>query len=132
MPRTHHEVRDELIAILGAARELPPQADRHLADEFVIFLTQRDRPNSDVLLKQSPNSLVLAGMIWGIAILSLVYVWAQMLLGGESGSDPSGAGIATVIVIVLAASLARAVLYLGRHGWRIPHLHITISQPEED
>jgi hypothetical protein len=132
MPPTDHEVRDEFIAILGAARELPPDVDRQLADAFVAYLARRDRPKSDVLTRPPPNAFLLAGMIWGIAILSLVYVWGQILVSGDPESDPSVAGIATIVVIALAASLARVVLYLGRHRWRIPHLHIAISHPEKE
>jgi hypothetical protein len=132
MPPTDHEVRDELIAILGAARELPPDAHPQLADSFVAYLARRDRPRSDLPLRQPSNSLVLAGMIWGIALVSLVYVWGQMLVSGDPGIDPSAAGIGTIVIIALAAALARVVLYLGRHGWRLPHLHIALSHPEEE
>jgi hypothetical protein len=62
MPDNRDELRDELLAILAAQRELPPDADAHLVDQL---LTKLERHENEMASRISPfrehvNALVSA------------------------------------------------------------------------
>ena len=57
------ELRDELVAILGAGRELTPDADDQLADAFVRFLERQESQSvrSSTVPHQPHYSIALTG-----------------------------------------------------------------------
>ncbi len=70
MQSRQEELRDELIAILGASRELTPDVDHQLADAFLRALNRagemdRKQPAASERLHQPHYSLRLAGGAWG-------------------------------------------------------------------
>lgn len=126
MPTRHDDLRDELVAILGAGRELTADADAQLADAFVHFLERRQAADLAPALPgqtahQPHYSLYLAGGMWGAAGMFLLLL---LLLGTPTAGQFI---VASVVVLSLIAALSRALLFMARHGWRLPHVHVTVS-----
>jgi hypothetical protein len=81
MPDNRDDLRDELLAILAAQRELPPDADAHLVDQL---LTKLERHESGMASRISPfrehvNALISAiplsmRQFAGIALIEAVAV----------------------------------------------------------
>lgn len=123
MQSRHDELRDELVAILGASRELSPDVDHQLADAFLRALNraggpERRQPRAVQTLHQPHYSLRLAGGAWGAALM--------FLLCGLMFGHPTASEFFTVAVVVLAlVSIAtRAFLYMARHDWQVPHVRL--------
>lgn len=123
MQSRQDELRDELIAILGAGRELTPDVDHQLADAFLRALNragEMDRKQSVApeRFHQPHYSLRLAGGAWGAALMFLLcaLVWARP-------SADQFMGVA-VVLLTLVAIGARIFLYLARHDFQVPHLRL--------
>ncbi len=123
MESRHDELRDELVAILGASRELTPDVDHQLADAFLRALKHAETsglkaPEAAPPLHQPHSSLQLAGAAWGAALMFLLcaIMWAR----------PSGDQfiVVSVILLSLVAAATRAFLYLARHDWQLPRLRL--------
>ena len=126
MPTQHDELRDELVAILGAARELTPETDRQLADAFMRYLEHEPQPEiGGVVTVDTPHqphsSLALAGGIWGTAGMFL------FLLLVLDHPGPVDFIVASVLLLSLIAGITRGLLYIARTGWRVPSVRITIA-----
>lgn len=129
MQTRHDELRDELVAILSAGRELSPDADRQLADAFVRYLESQDtEEHAPIKPAEAPHqphySLVGAGAAWGA---SLMFLFLLLVLDNP---DPLGYIVFLILFLVVLAALTRGFLYLARYGWRFPH--ITVAPPEAE
>lgn len=126
---THHdELRDELVAILGASRELSADTDIQLADAFLRYLKrEQERTIADVGPVETPHqphySLEVAGGAWGAALMFL------FLLLVLDRPEPLAFVMVSVLVLSLIAALTRAFLYLARYGWRIPRVRVSVAPP---
>lgn len=130
MQRYHDELRDELVAILGASRELPADTDAQLAEAFVGFLEQRQSPDirAQIPLESSHQphySLKLAGAAWGAALMFL------FLLLVLDNPDPVAFIVVSGLLLACVAAVTRTFLYMARYGWRAPHVQVTITPPEQ-
>jgi len=104
----HEELRDELVAILGAGRELTGDTDRQLADAFVHFLEHRQDPETKVrvvaeLPHQPHYSLMAAGGAWGTG---LMFLFLLLLLDHP---QPSTFLLATIVILAVVAALTHAM-----------------------
>lgn len=129
MDTRHDELRDELVALLGAGRELSADTDRQLADAFVRFLDQRQeielpRPAPIEPTHQPHYSLRIAGALWGAALMFL------FLLLVLDNPRPETFLLACIVVLSLVMAVTRSFLYLARNGWRLPHVHVSIVEPK--
>ncbi len=127
MSSRHDELRDELLVILGAGRELSPEADKQLAEAFIRFLEQERAPESrkarpDQACEQPHYSLQIAGGIWGVALTFLVLA---LIIGHPTFAQFIGPA---AIVLVLAAVLSSALLYLARNDWHVPQVRVSVSR----
>lgn len=125
MQSRQDDLRDELIAILGAGRELTPDVDHQLADAFLRALDragemEQKQPAAPQRLHQPHYSLQLAGGAWGAALMFLFcgIVWARP-------STDQFLGVA-VIALTLVAVATRIFLYLARHDWQLPHVRLVL------
>jgi hypothetical protein len=130
MQTKHDELRDELVAILGAGRELTADADTQLADAFVHFLEQQRAPEiTRAPVVETPHqphySLKLAGAMWGAALMFL------FLLLVLDDPRPEVFIAASVMLLSLVAAVSRAFLFMARHGWRMPHIHVSVAADRE-
>jgi hypothetical protein len=128
MDTRHDELRDELVALLGAGRELSADTDRQLADAFVRFLDQRQeielpRPAPIEPAHQPHYSLRIAGALWGAALMFL------FLLLVLDNPRPEKFLLGCIVVLTLVMAVTRSFLYLARNGWRLPHVHVSIVEP---
>ena len=126
METQHDELRDELVAILGAGRELTGDTDRQLADAFVHFLEHRQDPETKVrvvaeLPHQPHYSLMAAGGAWGAG---LMFLFLLLLLDHP---QPSTFLLATIVILAVVAALTHAFLFMARYGWKA--LRITVAPP---
>ena len=129
MQTRHEDLRDELVAILGAGRELSPDADRQLADAFVRFLEQEDtREVSRAAPVEAPHqphySLVAVGLAWGA---SLMFLLLLLLLDQP---EPIGYVLFLIVFLAALAALTRGFLYMARYGWRFPRVTVAPPTPE--
>ena len=129
MQTRHDDLRDELVAILGAGRELSPDADRQLADAFVRYLEHEDtREVSRATLIEAPHqphySLVAAGFAWGA---SLMFLLLLLLLGNP---NTMGYMLFLVLFVAVLAALTRGFLYMARYGWRFPRVTVAPPPPQ--
>src|SRR5947209_14177253 len=121
MDTRHDDLRDELVALLGAGRELSADTDRQLADAFIRFL-ERDReiaPQRAPAIEaahQPHYYLRLAGAAWGAALL---FLFLLLVLDDPS---PSSFLLACILVLSVVAAVTRSFLYLARNGWRLPQV----------
>jgi hypothetical protein len=123
MQSRHDELRDELVAILGASRELTPDVDQQLADAFLRALEQAREPERQPLkpparLHQPHYSLQIAGGAWGAVLMFLLcgLIWAR-----PSADQFMGVAVIGLVVVAVAT---RTFLYLARHDWQLPHLRL--------
>src|SRR5947209_5934786 len=113
--QTHHdELRDELVAILSAGRELSSETDTQLADAFLHYLErQQEHEPEHAPAVESPHqphySLMLAGAAWGAAVM---FLFLLLLLDNP---NPVGFVLVSVLLLSMIAALTRAFLYLARH-----------------
>lgn len=126
MRKQHAELRDELVAILGAGRELTPDTDRQLADSFIRFLdSQRDdagdRSHESPKDHQPHYSLTLTGAAWGATLMFLLLL---LLL---SDLSPFLFLIAAVSLLSLVAAATRGFLFMARTGWRLPRVKVIVA-----
>ena len=126
--RRHDELRDELVAILGAGRELSPDTDMQLADAFLRCLErQEERELADAVPMAAPHqphySLAAAGGAWGAA---LMFLFLFLVLDEP---DPLAFLMVSVVVLSLVAAVTRAFLYLARYGWQLPQVRVSIAPP---
>jgi hypothetical protein len=124
------ELRDELISILGAGRELSPETDGQLADAFMRFLEGQERGGGEraggLSHPHQPHySLQMSGAAWG-AVLTLLFI---LLTVGNP--PPLPYIIVCVVLLSLTAVLTRTFLYLARHGWRAPRVEVSVRPPDE-
>ncbi|HEX6507379.1 MAG TPA: hypothetical protein VF221_07085 [Chloroflexota bacterium] len=129
MHTRHDELRDELVAILGAGRELSADSDRQLADAFVHYLEQEpERVSENVVPAEAPHqphySLKIAGGAWGAA---LMFLFLLLLLDNPS---PGVFLVTAVVILSIVAVLTRGFLYMARHDWRMPRVRITVAPPK--
>ncbi|HZU12301.1 MAG TPA: hypothetical protein VFB58_05635 [Chloroflexota bacterium] len=127
MTSRHEELRDELVAILGAGRELSPDVDHQLAEAFLRALEKGDEPltrgTSPVEQLHQPHySLRIAGGAWGAALMFLL---AAIIWGHPTADQFIGVAI---ILLLLVAIATRSFLYLARHDWQLPHVRL-VSPP---
>lgn len=128
MQTRHDELRDELVAVLSAGRELSAETDTQLADAFLHYLEdQQEHEAEGAATVETPHqphySLMLAGGAWGAALMFL------FLLLVLDNPNPGTFVVASVVILSLVAAFTRAFLYLARHGWQLPHVHVTIATP---
>jgi hypothetical protein len=127
MQSRHDDLRDELLAILGASRELPAEADRQLAEAFIRFVDRPPEPTGGESgavepCHESHYTLQIAGGIWGAA---LTFLTMALVIGHPTFDQFI---VPAVLVLVLAAVLSRGVRYLGRNDWHAPVLQISIGR----
>ncbi|GAC1508987.1 MAG: hypothetical protein NVS2B16_06700 [Chloroflexota bacterium] len=126
MQTRNEQMRDELLAILAAGRELSPTTDKQLAEAFIRFLDDDTTPSPHGTgapgeCHQPHYSLQLAGGIWGAALMFLVLA---LILGRPDFNQFVGPAL---LVLVLATVLSSAVLFVARNGWHVPHVRISVS-----
>ena len=89
---TREELRDELIAVLGATRELSPDADQHLAEAFLRRLDAgaRRRPKSrpERARRSYERPMTLSSLALIAAIEGGVMYFADELMKGKLGVYP--------------------------------------------
>lgn len=123
MESRHDELRDELVAILGASRELSPDVDHQLADAFLRALRQADAPaprrqEAGEPLHQPHYSLRIVGGAWGAALMFLL---CGIVFGHPTADEFF---VVAVILLSLVAITTRAFLYLARHDWTLPRVRV--------
>lgn len=117
-----NELRDELVAILGAGRELTPDVDRQLADAFLRYLAHHEEQLVPEVEPHQPHySLKVAGGAWGAA---LMFLFLLLVL-----DDPNPVAFITASVVLLAivALVTRAFLFLARYGWQVPRVQVHVT-----
>lgn len=127
MNSRHDELREELLAVLGAGRELSPEADKQLAEAFIRFLEQEQIPESGKVrpheaCHQPHTSLQIAGGIWGAALMFLVLA---VIIGHPTFGQFVGPAVA---VLALAIALSSSLLYLARNDWHVPRVRVSVSR----
>jgi len=130
MTETREDLREQLLAILGAGRELTPDTDRQLADAFLRHLEIREIPPAPMHhaeLHQPHYSLVAAGMICGATILGLLGAWAS----GPIDQNVFSHVLATVLIVAVVAAITRTLLYMARHSYHLPRIRVDLM-PRED
>jgi hypothetical protein len=128
MQTRHNELRDELVAILGAGRELSEETDVQLAEAFLHYLdTQQERETAAVVPAETPHqphySLMAAGGMWGAALMFL------FLLLTLDAPNPIAVLMVSIVVLSLVAAITRAFVYLARYGWQLPRVHVKVAPP---
>jgi hypothetical protein len=123
MHERHNELREELVAILGAGRELPADVDRQLADAFLHYLErQEDRQAADAARLAVPHqphySLTIAGGVWGAALMFLFLVLVL------DNPNPLAFILVAALVLGIVTAITRTFLYLARYGWQMPHIKV--------
>jgi hypothetical protein len=118
MTSRHEELRDELVAILGAGRELTPEVDHQLADAFLRALEQPREPAPAESLHQPHYSLLLAGSAWGAA---LMFLFCGLVFGHPTATQFL---VVAVIALSLVTVATRSLLYLARHDWQLPQVRL--------
>lgn len=123
MQSRHDTLRDELVAVLGAGRELPVDVDRQLADAFLHYLEHEEeleRTSVDVV--EAPHqphySLKVVGGTWGAA---LMFLFLLLLLDNP---NPVAYLLLSAVLLTLVAAVTRALLYLARYGWQLPRVKV--------
>lgn len=127
------ELRDELVAVLGASRELKPEADERLAEMFLERLQgpgTKMRRGKEVAPHQPHYSLVLVGALWGVAPLWLLSFPWYSYTHAVDGPDRVGFTIFCLGVLLLLALVTRAFLYLARYGWHLPRIRVNVAPPQ--
>jgi VIT1/CCC1 family predicted Fe2+/Mn2+ transporter len=119
----YDELRDELVAILGAGRELSADTDRQLAEAFLhVMERQLTQQGTEAASEDTPHqphySLMLAGSAWGAALMFL------FLLLVLDDPNPFAFILVSVVLLSLVALVTRAFLYLARYGWQLPHVRV--------
>lgn len=126
MQSRHDDLRDELLAILGASRELSPEADKQLAETFVRFVERV--PDSKIEAKtaepchESHYTLQIAGAIWGAA---LTFLTMALVIARPTFDEFF---VPALLVLLLAAVLSKGLRYLGRNDWHAPVVHVSIGR----
>lgn len=120
-------LRDELLAILAASRELSSDADAPLAEAFVHFLEEERTPRKldrevNEACHQPHYSLQLAGGIWGAALMFLLMA---VILGHPTFGQFVGPA---VLILALAGTVSSALLYLARNDWQVPRLSVSVTR----
>lgn len=128
MQTRQDELRDELVAILGAGRELSRETDAQLADAFLRYLEIAQEPDIAHLTPmdephQPHYSLAVAGGLWGAALMFL------FCLLTVNRPDAAPFMVVSIVLLSLVYALTRGFLYLASHGWRLPSVHVTIAPP---
>lgn len=127
MESRHDELRDELVAILGAARELSTDTDKQLADAFIRYLEIPERQSEEIRPIEEPHqphySLKLAGGSWGAALMFLVIL---LTVGHPTAFNFL---LASIVILSLVFFATRIFLYMARR-WRVPHIRVTVAPAE--
>ncbi len=132
MSDTREDLRRDLTATLYASRELMPDVDPVLVDLFL------DRVERTYAAKPRPRqregfsggtSLVVVGALWGALAALLIPTSLRVY---SASRDVVGLLFDLILIVLLAVALSRAILYVGRHGWQVPRLRITLSPIHDD
>ena len=134
MSETRDELHEDLMALLGAGRELSPDAD---ADLVRVFLDRRRiakrEPSSDRhwIISKTAASLAFIGVVWLVAVAILAYVPYYYY---THDSDVLGGYYTQTLPAVLIVALALSLLVLAANAteWRLPRIRIIIppTRPE--
>jgi len=119
------ELQDELVAVLGATRELPPEMDQHLADAFLKRVEQQLPEPAEAHgcdAKQKTELLPLVRYVLRKALLVFLLAPVVAVVGGlpvddvarhiHSGSVPALYYVTPILAIVCIV----AVIYLERNS----------------
>jgi len=135
MSDTREDLRRDLTATLYASRELMPDVDSVLVDAFL------DRVERTYAAKPRPRqregfsggtSLVVVGALWGTLAALLIPTSLRVYSASRDVVGLLFDLILLVLIVLLAVALSRAILYVGRHGWQVPRLRITLSPIQDD
>lgn len=129
MQTRHGNIHDELVAILGASRELTADSDPELADAFLRYLEREQnggKPRPEEIPRQPHYSLKLAGAAWGA---TLMFLFLLLLLDRPSAADFV---FFSVLLLSLVAAITRGFLYLARSGWKVPHVRVTVAVSDKN
>lgn len=89
MSLERHDLHDELVALIAAGRELPPEHDRALADIFL------DHAQYRAPAQPAPPSLLTALQDWRVVAGALLLALSAFLFGtgfGQAAGGPYGDG----------------------------------------
>lgn len=124
---TREQLRDELIAVFGATRELSPDADRHLAEVFLSRMEQQIQPRVGARKLQSgrrPGGLTFVR--YALALLFLVLLlgpaFAFTMKGMTEHISATGIPWLYVCMLLIIAGCVAITMYLERHS---VHVRVT-------
>lgn len=134
MLETRDDLRDDVMALLAAGRELGPEADADLATVF------RDRLQNHPSRRLSPSywqiyrraaSMAFVGVVWLAAVAILVLIPYDYYL---HDSDVQSGYYSHVVPSVLTVAIALTVMVclVNLSGWRLPHVRIIVHPARED
>lgn len=129
---TREDLRDELIAVLGATRELSPDTDKDLADAFLTQVerqlvaptrvtARRSRKKQEALtrLRYGLTHLLVFLLVAPIAVFLITFPVDGVLRNIDAGALPP---VYYAALVLVAASIL-ATAYLERHS-----VHVKISR----
>jgi len=120
---THEELRDELIAVLGATRELTPETDEDLAEAYLtrierelmapsrVGARRRKRREPLTLLRYGGVRLLVILLIAPIAVFLITFPADGVLQHIDAGAIPP----LYYVALVLVAAMILVTAYLERH-----------------
>jgi hypothetical protein len=120
----HAELRDELVAILGAGRELSDDSDRDLADAFIRHLERGEAEPQERDPHQPHYSLMVAGAMWG---MTAIFLFLLLVLNNPK---PVYFVVAASLLLVAVRIVSRTFLFLARTGWQRPYIQLTVTPPK--
>jgi hypothetical protein len=129
MSETQEDLHDELRALLGAGRELSPDADAELVQVFL----DRQRPvKKEVnrerywIVSKGAASHAFIGLLWlsAFAILAAVPYFKYY----THGQDVSGRYFTRMVPAVLIVALVINLTFLAANAteWRLPRIRVII------
>lgn len=120
------ELRDDLKAVLAAARELSAEGDEALIDAFLVRASADQPATARVFrIRQTLVTALLIGLTWLIGLGTLALrAWYYY----THDSDASSAYYQSVPIIILCACAVTAlVLLMQSLDWRLPLVHPEIN-----
>lgn len=127
------ELRDDLMALLAAGRELTPDSDVELATVFLDRLQRRSRRASDTRywqVSRRASSIAFVTIVWLAAAAILVsvpyyyYTHDSDIIGGYySQTVPT--------VLITAVTLSLIVWAANLTQWRLPRVNIDLASERD-
>jgi hypothetical protein len=128
MTPNHDALKDDLLSVLGASRELSPAHDGDLAELFLSRLEPPRRPRRGIIPPTDPTlyaALAALGVLVAVPVVMIVETYSAR----DGYLPPLDAGaLPAVYWIALAAAL---IVLAGKAigSWSGWHLHLFLDRP---